>query len=235
MNELSGPPPMPETGAGGMDCGMARLLRMSRGFSCIFWGLLLIAAMHGVAMVSDISARWRILAFWISFLPLVGGLWMLRACGELTPRWRRQISRVSLLGFAAIYLCPFLVWWNIVPTKLYFSVNTGVFILVMIGVLVELNRLAGESARWMSDVSLRRESTAGWGMVLWLSGCTVCALVWLYYHAGVLDAGMETVLIQISSLPREARTLFLLPYAMTAYVMWRAKETGFRRTVRTAG
>jgi len=24
--------------------------------------------------------------------------------------------------------------------------------------------------------------------------------------------------------------LFLLPYAMTAYVAWRAKETGFRRT-----
>ena len=226
---------MPETGVGGVDGETSRLLRMSRGFSCIFWSLLLISAMHVLSMRTDVSARWRILAFWISFLPLVGGLWMLRACGELTARWRRKISRVSLLGFAAIYLCPFLVWWNIVPTKLYFAVNTGVFILVMIGMLVELNRLAGESARWMNDVSLRRESTAGWGMVLWLSGCTVGALSWLYYHAGVLDAGVETVLIQISGLPSEARTLFLLPYAMTAYVMWRVKETGFRRTIRAEG
>ncbi len=191
--------------------------------------------MHVVAMRSDVPVRWRIVAFWISFLPLVVGLWMLRACGELTARWRSQISRTSLLGFAAIFLCPFLVWWNVLPTKLFFAVNSGVFILVMTGMLVELNRLAGESARWMGDVSLRRESTAGWGMVLWLSGCTACALAWLYYHAGVLEAGAETVLVQLSGLPSEARTLFLLPYAMTAYVMWRAKETGFRRTVRAEG
>ena len=208
---------------------------MSRGFSCLFWGLLLIAAMHLVAMRPEVAVRWRIVAFWISFLPLVCGLWMLRACGEVTPRWHRKISRVFLLGFAAIYLCPFWVWWNAVPAKPYFAVNAGLYLLVMIGMLVGLNRLAGESARWMSDISLRREAAAGWGMVLWLSVCTVFALAWLYYRAGVLDAGVETVLLQLAGLPREARTLFLLPHVMTAYVMWRAKETGFRRTVRPEG
>ena len=235
MSEWSGPPPAPETGEGRMNCGSGRLLRMSRGFSCLFWGLLLIAAMHLVAMRPEVAVRWRIVAFWISFLPLVCGLWMLRACGEVTPRWHRKISRVFLLGFSAIYLCPFWVWWNAVPAKPYFAVNAGLYLLVMIGMLVGLNRLAGESARWMSDISLRREAAAGWGMVLWLSVCTVCALAWLYYRAGVLDAGVETVLLQLAGLPREARTLFLLPHVMTAYVMWRAKETGFRRTVRPEG
>ena len=38
-----------------------------------------------------------------------------------------------------------------------------------------------------------------------------------------------TVLVQLAELPREAQSLFMLPYAMTAYTMWRAKETGFRR------
>jgi hypothetical protein len=33
----------------------------------------------------------------------------------------------------------------------------------------------------------------------------------------------------------ETRTLLLLPYAMTAYVMWRAKEAGFRRAADRAG
>ena len=40
---------------------------------------------------------------------------------------------------------------------------------------------------------------------------------------------MSQVLAQLADLPGEARMLFLLPYAMTAYVAWRAKETGFRR------
>jgi hypothetical protein len=83
--------------------------------------------------------------------------------------------------------------------------------------------------------ALRRESLAGLIMVLWLSGCTVAALGWLFHRAGVLEAGLPTVLAQLAQLPREARTLFLLPYAMTAYVMWRTKETGFRRASHPAG
>jgi hypothetical protein len=71
-------------------------------------------------------------------------------------------------------------------------------------------------------------------MVLWLSGCTVAALAWLFHRAGLLEAGVPRVLAQLSQLPSEARTLFLLPFAMTAYVMWRAKETGFRRAVKEA-
>ena len=42
-------------------------------------------------------------------------------------------------------------------------------------------------------------------------------------------AGTEAVLGQLSQLPGEARMLFLLPHAMTAYVMWRTKESGFQR------
>ncbi len=60
----------------------------------------------------------------------------------------------------------------------------------------------------------------------------VVALAWLFHRAGILEAGVPTVLAQLAKLPQEARMLFLLPYAMTAYVMWRAKETGFRRAFR---
>ena len=71
-------------------------------------------------------------------------------------------------------------------------------------------------------------------MVLWLSACTVGALGWLFHRGGLLAAGWPAVLAQLADLPREARTLFLLPYAMTAYVAWRAKESGFRRAAETA-
>jgi hypothetical protein len=96
-----------------------------------------------------------------------------------------------------------------------------------------MNRLAGECARWLSDKALRRESNAGWMMVLWLSACTVGALGWLFHRAGLLDAGLPAVLAQLSELPKEARYLFVLPYAMTAYVMWRAKETAFHHALKS--
>ena len=70
-------------------------------------------------------------------------------------------------------------------------------------------------------------------MVVGMSSCSVVALLWMFQRAGVLEAGSASVLAQWSRLAGEARTLFLLPYAMTAYVMWRAKECGFRRTVAT--
>ena len=65
--------------------------------------------------------------------------------------------------------------------------------------------------------------------VLWLSACTVGALAWLFHRAGLLEAGLAAVLARLADLPAEARALFLLPYAMTAYVAWRTKEAAFRR------
>lgn len=225
------PPAVPFAAAG---CDPARLLRMSRGFSCLFWSLPALAAAHALALASSLPARGTIGALLASFLPLVCGLWMLRACGELTPRWGVRIGRVALTVFAAIYLCPFLAWWGLAPVKTYFAANAAAHYVVMVAVLAGLNRLAGESARALGDAPLRREAAAGLGMVLWLSVCTAGALAWLFHRAGVLEAGLPTVLAQLAQLPREARTLFLLPYAMTAYVMWRAKETGFQRAVRPA-
>jgi hypothetical protein len=211
-----------------------RLLRRSRGFSCLFWSMPLLATAHALAVASLLPPRWMFSMLLICFLPLVFGLWMLRASGEGSPRWGAKIGRISLLAFAAIYLCPFLVWWSLAPMQLYFAINAAVHYLVMIALLAELNRLAGEFARGLGDTSLRRESQAGWIMVLWLSACTMGTLAWLFHRSGLLEAGVPTVLAQSAQLPKEARSLFLLPYAMTAYVLWRAKETGFRRAVRAA-
>jgi hypothetical protein len=221
---VSVPPPPPP----------ARLLRMSRGFSCLFWSMPFFSTAHVMALMSFLPVRWMIGVLLACFLPLACGLWMLRACGDLTPRWNGKLGRISLLAFIAMCLCPFLAWWRGAPTRIYFAANAGAHYVAMVALLAGLNRLAAESARRMGDPSLRRESQAGLVLVLWLSGCTVGALAWLFQRAGVLEAGLPTVLLHLSQLRGEAHMLFLLPYAMTAYVMWRAKETGFRCAVGTA-
>lgn len=219
-------PPVPET------IQTARLLRISRGFSNLFWSLPLLSVAYVMAMRFAWPMRWMFALLLVCFLPMVSGLWMLRAGGDLTPTWGRRIGRVSMLVLVSVYLCPFWVWWKLAPMHLYFAVNVGLHILVMVILLVELNRLAGEFARWLGDGPLKREALAGWVMVLWLSVCTAGSLGWLFHRSGLLEAGVPTVLAQLSQLPGEARYLFLLPCAMTAYVMWRAKETGFRRAAR---
>ncbi len=205
------------------------LLRMSRGFSCLFWSMPLLAAVHAGFWIVQLPLRWVLGAWLACFLPLVCGLWMLRA-DETPPRnWESSLRSASRWVLIAICLCPFLVWWKASPLNFYFAGNAAAYLLAMIILLTQLNRLAGAFATGLGDVPLRRESRAGWIMVVWLSVCTIGALVWLFHRSGILDAGASTVLAQLSELPHEARTLFLLPYAMTAYVMWRAKETGFRR------
>ena len=52
-----------------------------------------------------------------------------------------------------------------------------------------------------------------------------------YVGVATIECGnnpLARICARIAGLPAEARTLLLLPYAMTAYVMWRAKEAGFR-------
>ena len=217
------------TSMGGLE--PARLLRVSRGFSCLFWSLPLLSTAHALVLASFLPPRWLLGLQPVCFLPLICGLWLLRASGPLTPRWSIRIGRISLLALTAIYLGPFVVWWTLVPLRLYFAVNTGLHYLVTIALLAALNGLAAECARGLGDAPLKREALAGLGMALLLSICTVGALMVLFQRAGLLAAGVPAVLSQLAQLPGEARALFLLPYAMTAYVMWRAKETGFRLAV----
>jgi len=221
------PPPMPQSSE------TARLLRVSRGFSCLFWSLPLLAFSYAYVLISPLPMRWMFALLLICFIPMVCGLWTLRASGSLTLRWGARIGRLSMLILVSVYLCPFWVWWKLSPLHLYFTANVAVHSVIMLLLLVELNCLVGECALWLGDKVLRRESQAGWMMVLWLSFCTVGALGWIFYRAGLLEAGLPTVLAQLSELPSEARYLFLLPYAMTAYVMWRAKTTSFHRAVRS--
>ena len=217
-----------------LPCDSRRLLGLSRGFACLFWGMPVLAAAHAAAMLAAFPAQWLVGWLLVSFLPLLCGLWRLRMLGDLTAGWRRRIERSLLMALVVAYLAPFLAWWSQVPGRTYFAANAALHYAALVAMLAGLNRLAGEAGRWMDDPGLRREAGAGLGMVLWLSGCTVAALAWLFHRAGVLDAGIVTISAQLARLPQEARTLFLLPYAMTAYVAWRTKETGFRLAVRGA-
>lgn len=207
----------------------APALRLARGFSCLFWNLPLMAAAHGAALGAQLPAREMAALMAASCAPLAVGLWMLRTAAADQPDWRPRVGRLGLLALATAGLGPFLAWWTQAPAHGYLAANAAAHFAAAIALLAGINRLAGAAARGLADAALRREALAGLGMVLWLSVCTVGALAWLFHRAGVLEAGWPTVLARLAALPAEARALFLLPYAMTAYVAWRTKEAAFRR------
>lgn len=211
-----------------------RLLRLSRGFSCLFWSMPLLSTAHAMALMSFMPARWMVAGLLAGYLPLGCGLGLLATGGDLTPRWAARVRLVSLLALAGLALSPFLAWWGAAPLRLYFAVNAAAHYVAVVALLAGLNRLAGEGARRLGDSPLRREAQAGMIVTLWLSACTVGAVAWLFQRAGILSAGAETVLWHVSRLRGEAYLLCLLPYAMTAYVLWRAKETGLRQAVGAA-
>lgn len=209
------------------------VLQLSRGFSSLFWGMPTLAVAHAVALTGLWPVRWMMGWLLGAYLPVLFGLWRLRTMGDWTPRWGRRTGQALVLALATMYLAPFLVWWSAWPLQGYFAIHAAGHYVVMVVFLASLNRLVGEVGRGLGDGALRREAKAGIGMVVGMSSCSVVALLWMFQRAGVLEAGSASVLAQWSRLAGEARTLFLLPYAMTAYVMWRAKECGFRRTVAT--
>ncbi len=221
---------------GGGPAGLAspRLLRITRGFSCVFWSMPLLSTAHAMALMSFMPARWMVAGLLAGYLPLGCGLGLLATGGDLTPRWAARVRLAALLALAGLALSPFLAWWGAVPLRLYFAANAAAHYVASVALLAGLNRLAGECARRLDDLPLRRESQAGLIVTLWLSACTVGVVAWLFRRTGILSAGTETILWHLSRLRGEAYLLCLLPYAMTAYVLWRAKETGLRHAVGAA-
>jgi hypothetical protein len=215
-------------------CDAPTLFRVSRGFACVFWGMPCMAAAHALALSGAASARATVALQAASFLPALCGIVRLRLAGRLTAAWDRRAGGAALAWAATAGLAPFAAWWMVAPGQSFLAANAALHLAALTGLLCALIGLAGEAGRWMGDDGLRREAVAGKGMALWLVGCTVAALAWLFRRSGILDAGLETVLASLARLPREARVLFLLPYAMAAYVAWRAKETGFRRAIHDA-
>ena len=123
-----------------MDFEPARMLRLARGFSCVFWSLPLLSAAHAAALLPGLTPRAATGALLAGYAPLLWGLWRLWRCGALTPRWRRRLGGGTVLVFGAMFLSPFPAWWREAPLQTYLAVNVLVHYLVTVGWLAAMNR-----------------------------------------------------------------------------------------------
>lgn len=203
------------------------MLKTARGFSSLFWGVLWLAIFTLSNVLLHVPGGLMLFTV-VGFIPLMIGLRLIRLGGSPAAK---KTWKYMWLAFG---LCPFRLWWGWMPEQTYFAVNMLLFYVACIFLMVSLHGVVARFANENDDAGLRREARIGQGMVWCWVLCAVAVLWHLFYKIGWLSGGLTTILVRIQALSVEVLYLFMLPYFMTLYILWRAKEQAFQWVVHPA-
>lgn len=236
---MSGVPeacPPAATGGPGAGPGPDVLLRLARGFSCIFWGIPLALLMFSGALDLRITPRLRIPAFIFGLVLVFAGILQLSRASDLTPRWARRIRHAQVALLILVYLSPFVYWWRAMPHVPYYGANMLAIVVVAMSGLLALNRLAEEAGRLFGDGTFMIEARlSGWLSVVFLLAPGAMAVIRSILAAAPMENSRVWSLVLVPYLmPRWMYALALLPFTMTMMMAWRAKELCLRAIRRPA-
>jgi hypothetical protein len=197
------------------------LIRVARGFSCIFWGIPLSLLLFSGALDIRLFAFVRMPAYVLGiFVAYIGTVFLQRA-GPLSDMWTRRVRQLLFLLLAEIYLAPFVYWWRQMPQVPYFTANMLALVICTTWVLFVVNRLAGEVCKLLCDRTFLIETqVAGWLSV----GFMLTPLAHALYTSirAVLQPDGPSVFV--FELPLWIYALALLPFTITMAVSWKIKE-----------
>ncbi len=202
------------------------LTGMARGFSCLFWGLPISLLLFFGTLELRVLPRWRIPAYVLGVIIIFYGLLLLQRAGPLTVRWSRRLFTALILVLIQVYMVPFVYWWRQMPHVPYLIANMALLIICTTWVLFVINRLAGEIAKILHDVTFFMETQlSGWAAIIFIlipAGYFIYQAVQRNYN----DAGF----ISLSPFlwPIKTPDWFfisaLLPFTLTMAIVWKAKE-----------
>ena len=202
------------------------LLRLTRGFSCLFWGLPAAVLLATGAMEFRLRASLKIPAYLLGVLLIFLGILLFERGPALTAQWRRRIHQALFLLMLQVYLAPFIQWWRAAPGVLYYSANVLVLLAATMGAFYVFNQLAAETGTALGDRILRVEaSLCGWVSMacLLLPAAYVAAQAALLSGPFLETADRYPVALLPYLLPRWMYALALLPFALTMTMAWRAR------------
>lgn len=217
------------------------LVRLTRGFSCVFWALplavlfciqLLISAM-AVAdpfIRSSLADLYFFLFCAVLAIACIGTYWFSRVEG-VGERWRQRARICLACALLTLYFSPFLYWWQAFPEKAFYTLNLFGLILSAIVLLVSLNLLCVELGRFYGDHSLRRESKLFGALNALILGLpTASAFGWAALQSLPENSpdGLGMEFVNLFLIPYYWRmTVFIalfLPVSLTLANLWRVKE-----------
>ena len=202
------------------------LIRATRGFSCIFWGIPLALLLFSGAGDLRVFPRLRMPAYVFGVFVIYCGLVYLQRTGPLSARWIQRVREAMFVLLLEVYLAPFVFWWKQMPQIPYYIANVLGLILCTTCGLFLINVLAGEIGRVLHDRTFLIESR--------ISAWLCVAFMFIPVLGSLLDSLRATLQLEtllnldftddLFELPRWIYALSLLPFTLTMAIAWKAKE-----------
>lgn len=207
----------------------AHLLGMTRGFACVFWGLLtalvLFFANSSIAFFGT-----RIPAYAAGSALAAWGIFVLHDAGRVSRAWTRRSKAALCLLALQVYFAPFVAWWQARPDVTYLLVNWLCLLLTGMLGLFCINLLIAEGHRLLNAREGRMES-------LWFAASVAVLMIVPFF---ILVAGLVVSMLRrhtslyaemwsmMLRTPAWAYVVVAVPCALTLLATWKAKNR-FRR------
>ncbi len=205
------------------------LMRIARGFTAVFWGLLL-----GLLLFSNaVSLHWSrvpVPSYILGVVLIFVGMLTLHSVSPFTRSWRKHVRTSLLVLLLHVYFAPFVYWWQRVPDVSYFLLNVMMMLFCSMWLLLLLNQLVLELSHTLGNDSLQLEAElCGWSVVILLLIPYVFFVVYPLLAAVRYHSSVFVELVQLMHrLPRWVLIFSLLPFTLTLAVCWKTKEYCFR-------
>ncbi len=206
-----------------------QLVRLSRGFSCIFWSIPLCLLLFTSTPDFTLSPKFRVPSFLLGLMVFYAGAFLLQHAGPLSERWGILVRRTLLMILLELYLAPFLYWWKRMPFQPYYMVNALLFFMILVWGLFLVHQLAGELARLLHSASLELETLLYRWVVLCFMAILPLTILFEALRRAWQDEGpaLPQLIHMALRLPRWTLIPLLLPFTITMSIAWKAKERCF--------
>jgi len=205
--------------------------KLTRGLSALFWGLPAALIICAATARMDFIEPFDIAPALGANALLLFGLWQMSSFQKQERPWRHALDRAKLLGLVNFGLCPFLFWFNQMPTQDYFRAAMAVFVISAVLFLFNLNVVLKQLGAMLPDETLRNDinlftAMNRWMLVAWMFLVTATLLV---PTMGLFSSKAGLQIVHRLGRAELAILLFLglSPLAITMALIWKTKEVIF--------
>ena len=204
--------------------------RLARGLSALFWGL----PASLIVCTGTASAGWFKGFSAVPALAATGlllfGLWQMGSFQKQERPWRAALDRARLFALVNFGLCPFLYWWNRMPSHPFFTIVVSVLALSGLLFLFDLNLVLARLGAMLPDETLRHETKQFTTMnrALLVAMLFLVAIYFVLMRATGLPAQLLVVIELFERTSHWSLVFFILvPLSMTMALIWKTKEVIF--------
>lgn len=219
------------------DLQLVRFLFLAKGFSRIFWGLLIAMILFFGNAAVEVFHFVRMPAYVAGSALVAWGLWMLAGAGGVGLKWRIHVRAAMALVLMQIYFAPFFEWWKMAPHELIYLANVLGLLLVSMLALFGINVLAADVCRRLADRGGQLEAWAFAGSIILLMILPLvltvifCLVAALRYQTDFEFEIWQTIV----RLPIWVYMILTIPCSLTLIASWQVKELCYRRLAEGGG